>query len=384
MHNSRQGAFLIRRSGGWWNQALLKDVGIVPYILHKNYGFRAVLVGSGSRSVLVGGGKLSRDRFPYLDKYVRGLEMDFIPENTLQARLEYINAHADEMDLMIVHGAHSEYIPIVEHYRRVRPDGKIYLATDMNIGWASKLPHMNPDYEKFIKSCDVIAASCRETQKYISVRWRVPVDLIRNGWYNFPQVSFDNLFEQKENIILTVGRISNLLKRNQDLLEAFAKVSSKLPDWSVRFVGKISDEFKPYIENFFAIYPNLRERVIFTGLIEDKAALMNEYKRAKIFCLTSTREGGTPNVVAEALFAGDFMVCSSFDAAYEATDYDKCGRVFPIGNVSALANIFLEICHDTNLLLKGGQHSVEYARMNFDSEHIVAKLHYLLYGGDKQ
>ena len=49
-----------------------------------------------------------------------------------------------------------------------------------------------------------------------------------------------------------------------------------------------------------------------------------------------------------------------------------------------LAEIFLEVCRDEDLLLKGGKHAVEYARRNFDAEHIVAKLHYLLYGGDAQ
>ena len=138
------------------------------------------------------------------------------------------------------------------------------------------------------------------------------------------------------------------------------------------------------MEKFFEAHPDLKERVIFTGLIEDKTELANEYKRAKIFCLTSTFEGGTPNVTAEALFAGDFIVFSLFDAAVEATDDGKCGRVFPIGNVDALANIFREVCNDNELLLAGGKHAVEYARRQFDAEHIIARQNYLLYGGDAQ
>ena len=206
--------------------------------------------------------------------------------------------------------------------------------------------------------------------------------MIRNGWYNFANVSFENLFGLKENIILTVGRIGTAQKQNNVMLEAFAKVANDLPDWKLRLVGTIEKDFEPYIENFFARNPNLKERVIFTGLVEDKIELANEYKRAKIFCLTSTFEGGTPNVAGEALLAGDFMIFSAIDAAYEATDNNKCGRVFPIGNVDALANTFLEVCPNENLILEGGRHAVNYAKRNFDAEHIVAKLHYLLYGGD--
>ena len=375
MQNGKRGAYVIHSSGGWNNQQLLKDCGIIPYLLYKNHGFHSVMVGSG---------KFEPEKFPYLEQYVRGLELDFLPENTLQARINYINSHAGDIDLLILYGPYNEYLPLTEFYRKVRPDGKIYLATDMNINWASNAMHIHPAFKKFFQSCDVVAASCRATQKYISTKWRVPVDLIRNGWYNFPNVSFDNLFEQKENIILTVGRIGVTQKQNHILLEAFAKVAGDLPDWNVRLVGGIDDKFKPYIEKFFATNPNLRGRVTFTGLITDKATLLDEYKRAKIFCLTSNFEGGTPNVVAEALFNGCFTIASSFDAAGDMIDDGRCGRVFPIGNVDALAKIFREVCPDKKLLLTGGKHAVEYARRNFDAEHIVAKLHYLLYGGGAQ
>ena len=373
MQNERRGAYTVASSGdpliggGWNNQQLLKDCGLIPYLLHKNHGFRSVMVGL----------KVDNN-YPYLE-YVRGLELDFLPEDTIQARLNYINAHAPDMDLLILYGAYPAYVPVVEHYKRVRPDGKIYLATDMNIAWADRLPHLDPAYKKFLHTCDVVSASCRATQRYLSAKWSVPVNLIRNGWYNFFGVDFNGV--QKENVILTVGRIGSSQKQNHVLLETFAKVTGDLPNWSVRLVGNIDDSFKPYMEKYFATYPNLRERVIFTGLIEDKAALMDEYKRAKIFCLTSTFEGGTPNVVAEALFSGCFTIASSFDSAPDMTDDGKCGRVFPIGDVDALAKIFLEVCRDDELILKGGRHAVDYARRNFDAEHIVAKLNYMISGG---
>ena len=356
------------QGGGWNNQQLLKDCGLVPYLLHKNHGFKSVMVGL----------KIDDD-YPYL-KYVDGLELEFLPENTLQARLNYVDAHAGNIDLLILYGAYPDYISLVERYKSIRPDGKIYLATDINIAWADRLPHENPHYKKFLNSCDVIAASCRAAQQYLSAKWSVPVDLIRNGWYNFFNVKFDDV--PKENVILTVGRIGTDQKQNQTLLEAFAKVASDLPDWRVKLVGGVEESFKPYVKKYFAAHPELKERVIFTGLIADKVELLNEYKRAKIFCLTSNFEGGTPNVTAEALFSGDFMIFSNVDSAYEATDDNKCGRVFPIGNIDALANIFREVCADEKLLLDGSRHAAAYARAQFDANKIVARLNYLLYGGD--
>lgn len=374
MQNGRRGAYVIAHNGdpvnggGWNNQQLMKDCGLVPYLLQKNHGFKSVMVGM----------KFDAD-YPYLEKYLRGLELDFLPEDTTQARINYIDSHAGDIDLLILYGAYPDYIPPVARYRSVRPDGKIYLATDMNIDWADRLPHEDPAYKNFLHSCDVVAASCRAAQKYLSVKWSVPVELIRNGWYNFFGVTFDDM--RKENVILTVGRIGSNQKQNHILLEAFAKVANDLPGWRVRLVGGIEEAFKPYVEKFFAARPDLRERVIFTGLIADKNALMEEYKRAKIFCLTSNFEGA-PNVVAEALFSGNFTICSSFDAAGDMTDDNNCGRVFPIGNVDALANILHEVCRDEKLLRDGGQHAAAYAREQFDMNKIVARLNYLLYGGD--
>ena len=376
MQNGKRGAFVIASTGdptidgGWNNQQLLKDFGLVPYLLHKNHGFHSVMVGL----------QLADD-YPYVKKYLRGLELDFLPEDTLKARTDYIDAHAAEIDLLILCGAYPAYMPLVEHYKQIRPDGKIYLATNMNIAWADRFPHENSQYKKFLQACDVVAASCRATQKYLSAKWSVPVDLIRSGWYNFYNVNFNHVFNRKENVILTVGQIG-ANQKHHIMLEAFAKVADELPNWKLKLVGNVEENFKPYVEKFFATRLELKDRVIFTGLIEDKVALMNEYKRAKIFCLTSNFENGTPNVIIEALFSGDFIVCSAIDAADDITDDENCGKIFPIGDSDALAKIFSEVCRDDKLIGDGGRHAFEYAREQFDMNKIVARLNYLLYGGD--
>lgn len=374
MSYGKRGAYLIAGKGnpadggGWTNQQLLKDCGLVPYLLYKNHGFHSVLVGM----------RCSKD-YPYLERYLRGLELDFLPEDTLQARTDYINAHADDMDLLILYGATKAYIPLVEYYRRVRPDGKIYLATDMNIIWADRIAHEEFAYKNFFHSCDVVAASCRATQKYLSIKWSVPVDLIRNGWYNFADIKFDDT--PKENIILNVGRLGSFQKKTNILLEAFAAVADELPDWNLRLVGGVEKEFIPWLEKFFSEHLNLRGRVTFSGLLTDRAALMAEYKRAKIFCLTSSYEGA-PNVAAEALFAGDYIITSAVQAAGDMVDDGNCGQIFPINDTDALIKIFREVCPNADLIRRGGRNAAAYAREQFDAEKIVARLNYLLYGGD--
>lgn len=371
MKDEKRGAYLMTFQGGLFKQMITKDCGLIPYLLHKNHGFNSHVVAAN----------IADEVFKYAKKYTPGMQLESLSEDTLEARASYISEHAAEIDLLILYGAFPHYIPLVNLYRKVRPDGKIYLSTDMNIAWADRTQHESHDYKNFLQSCDVVAASCRATQKYLSAKWSVPVDLIRNPFYKFAETSFDNLFEHKENIILTVGRIGTEQKRTDILLESFANCADELPDWKIRLVGSVEDSFQPYIENFFEKYPDLKSRVSFVGLIENKSQLMDEYKRAKIFCMTSNFEGGTPNVTGEALYNGCFMITSAIDARDCMTDEEKCGKIFPVGDVDALTKIFLEVCRDENLLLKGGQNSVDYAHEQFDANHVVARLYYLLYGG---
>ena len=94
MKNGIRGAYTILSSGGWWNQRLLKDCGIIPYLLHKNYGFNSVLVGYNEKI----------PAFPYLDTYLKGVKMDFLPDNKIETRIKYIDSHAEDIDLLILYG----------------------------------------------------------------------------------------------------------------------------------------------------------------------------------------------------------------------------------------------------------------------------------------
>lgn len=365
-------ACTINSTGSWGRAEVTKDCGLIPYLLHKNFNFDTVTVAYNVEKKVI----------EYAEKYTPGMKFESLPEDTIQARINYIKTHAVEIDLLILYGAFPAYIFIADTYKKIRPDGKIYLSSDMNIAWADRIPHDSPSYKNFLDNCDVIAASCRNTQKYLSAKWHVPVNLIRNPFYNFDKISFDNLFTEKENIILTVGRIGNFEKANHIMLEAFAKCADNLPSWKMRLVGGVDEKFKPYIKNFFERNPKLKEKIIFVGLVDNRAKLMEEYKRAKIFCITSPKEGGTPNVAGEALFSGCYMITSAIDGRDDMTDSGQCGKIFPVGNIDALSKIFLEVCNDENLLLQGGKHAADYAREQFDADHVVARLHYLLYGGE--
>ena len=364
----KRGIYSIAPNSGWNDQQLTKNCGIVPYLFHKNYGYRAVMLGTRLQ-----------ESYPSLERYVKGVEMDFLPDATRESECSYLNTHYQDMDVLLLHGLFPFYFPILHHYRQLRPDGKVYLELDPNVYYEDRLEWTHPAFLRFFQECDVIGASCHRMQKCLGQKWPCVVEYLPNGFYNFDQIDMQVDFTQKENIILTVGRIGSAQKRNEELLEAFAKVYKRLPNWQVRLVGGVEPGFERWLKDFCLHYPRISRQIVLTGPIFEKSELLSEYKRAKIFALTSVLEGGTPNVVAEALFSGCYMITSEIDAADDVIDEGRCGQKYECGDTNALADILCHACMDEERLLQGGRRAIAYAQEEYDFQKIIQRLYWLLF-----
>ena len=368
MGGKRRGVYSLPAYAGWSNQQLTKNCGIVPYLFYKKFGFHAVMAGAKTEA-----------SYPYI-KYVEGMDVEFLPDGEMTTKLDYIRTHAADMDLLILHGYYPNYEEMVKCYRNLHPDGKIYLELDINLQAADRTPWRSEKVESVLGACDVIGASCRSMQRYMSKKTPYRIEYIPNGFYDFEGIDFTPDFSKKEKIILTVGRIGTHQKNNELLMEAFAAVADEMPGWSMRLIGRIEEHFSNYIDNYFLRFPMLKDRVIFTGVVTDRTMMAEEYRRAKIFALTSRMEGGTPNVIAEALSAGDYIVTSDIDAAEEAVNGGKCGSVFPNGDERKLTEILRQLSKNEKQLEQGGRRAVSYVKEDLDYERIVERLYYLLYG----
>ncbi len=360
---------LASQCGHWNNTQLLKECGLIPFVLHKNFGYKAVMVGENTGS------------YPYLEN-LPGLEMDFIPNsngdiNTLiDNQINYINQNFQKMDALIVRGLYYATYSFLLAYKQKRKDGKVYLYLDANSGWMDKIPWTVPEIFYMLNACDVISTSCWKMANFLSKKWPdFIVEHIPNGFYG--KVWEGN--SQKEDIILTVGRIGTEQKANDVLLNAFAIVADKLPNWKLRLAGPVEGKFSNFTDNYFNKFPHLKKRIEFLGNITDKEKLYREYAKAKIFALTSIVEGGAPNVTAEALFHGCYTITSNVDAANDITDNENCGRIFPKEDSNALAKVFLEVCLDKKLLQNAPQKSVQFAKSHYDWDLIVNRINYLLF-----
>lgn len=354
---------------GWRNYQLLKDCGIIPYLLYKNHNCDVSMVG----------GKADAE-YPNLD-YVKGLKLDFLSDGELKTKFEFLLSEATQIDGLILYGAYESYYPLAETYKLLNPSGRIYLALDANSSWMDRIQWTDPQFRQFMDRCDVIAAAGRTMQKHLNEKWPWPIEHIPNGFYNFSGKKWDTSFDRKCNVILTVGRLGTQQKRTDILLEAFAQIADQIPEWELRLAGGIDAQFEGWLAAFWEKHPDLRARIRFLGNISDRNALYDEYLRAKIFALPSDLEGGTPNVIAEALTAGDVIACTKIDEYQEATDSGRCGMSSEIGDAAGFADVLLSLCKSAHLEEMSIRAGV-YAKENFDMEQIVARLNYMLFGGE--
>ena len=382
IRSSNDASSLLRNVGVWapiliatsWNnQQLLEDAGLVPYLFHKVYEYDATMLGCKD------------GEYPSLD-ILQGLRMEFLPDcanltEHLNENIRYLHMHYSEMDLLILCGPYDLHYLYLQEYRKLRPDGKVYLALDANSHWMDRIEWTEPEFVAMLDSCDVIATSCRKMWQHLNKKWnRCVIEYIPNGFFNPTGNEVNVTYDQKENILLTVGRIETYQKANHILLEAFSIIYDEFPDWNLNLVGSIDDSFQSFIDEYFFIYPELRDRVRFTGLIEDRIELFAEYARAKIFVMTSILEGGVPNVIAESLYHGCYQITSEIDAVDDIICNGEIGKSFPINDVSALVEVLREVLSNEEIISSAFPKILDYAHSNFDGYLIIKRLHHLLYG----
>lgn len=103
------------------------------------------------------------------------------------------------------------------------------------------------------------------------------------------------------------------------------------------------------------------------------------YLSSKIFALSSVLEGGTPNVIGEALSSGCVIATTKIDAWEEAINFGKCGLASPVNDVVGFAQSLLRLCNDTQLEEKS-QEAYSYSQNQLNMEKIVARLYLMLFG----
>ena len=223
-----RGLYYFALDNGWNNQQLVKNCGALAYVFHKNYGFHSVMVG------------YKHGEHPNLQKYLSGVELEFYKGVGQESRLQYIRENYQKIDLMVCHNHFEDFGEMIKLYKSLRPDGKVYLETDTNNDFQDRFVLNNESNQEFLNNCDVVGVSCRKMQKFLSRKWKCKVDYITNGFYNFANIDLENIinWQERKNIILTVGRLGTYQKNTELLLHAFSMIHHKIPTWKLQLVGQ--------------------------------------------------------------------------------------------------------------------------------------------------
>jgi glycosyltransferase involved in cell wall biosynthesis len=350
----------------------MKDCVILPYTFSRIFDIQTVIVTA------------QKEEFTYLE-YLPGLEVDIAVatdthEKWIEFASDYIKKNYHLIDILFCFGSYDTNQRIIPLYKELRPEGKVILKLDINSGWADKLSLAIPQLREMYENCDLITCESKRMKKLLSEKWPYRIDYVVNGYLEDISPIYYAPYEDKEDVILTVGKIGTMAKANHILVEAFAGCADRYPNWKLKLIGSIEQDFIEYMNEFYKKHPHLKERVILTGKIVDKQLLNEEYKRAKIFAITSVSEGGTPNVFSEAARNGCYIISSDIDAVDEITNWGKCGKRFQVNDIDGLNKVFQEVLDDSfeSVMEESCRVIQEYHRRYFNYRKMARKLMHLL------
>lgn len=347
------------------NEQLLKDCVLIPYSF-TNLGYQVRLVTA------------RKEEFTYL-KYLPKLKIDEAPlvpeEDWATYLLNYLKNYQGQIDRLFCFGLREAYGPVISYFKE-HFDGKVILKLDANSYWMDIINYQATPYQEIIAACDLISCEGQAMQSYLTKKWKRPIDLIRNG---FPLATFESEldFKQKENIILNVGRQESERKNSPALIKAFASQAEKFPDWQLVLIGNYTPEVELLVKAYQQRNPQLKRQLKLLGPIADKKLLESYYAKAKIFVTASYLEGGSPNVVAEALRNGCYLITSKIDA-WQDTFAKGAGVSFDHGDLAALEANMCQVMSEPQLSQRAFELNRAYALAELPYEKQVLRLESLL------
>jgi glycosyltransferase involved in cell wall biosynthesis len=347
------------------NIHLTKDVGMMPYIFGKYYGYKATLA------------CYKNGEYPYIDKEVKGLDIVYIKKVFNKPILDgafFLLMNARKYDVLMSFHLAMHSLVWLFLYKKLNCKGVSYLKLDANDSIMNQnLFHTKTGllYERLLKKLNLISIETKKIHHYLNQYWKMEVLHLPNGFYDWGQRKTIS-FLDKENVIITVGRIGSEVKDTQCLLQALSEIG-EYSTWKIYIIGPIEPNFKAQIDLFYRQNPKLKHIVFFTGAIYDRDLLEQYYQKAKVFVLTSKWEGFAL-VYLEAIKNGCYIVSTDITPAYDVTNNGEHGSCFSVGDSDTLASILIQIMEGTRNIEANCELSQKYAYEHFYWPTLIGKL----------
>ena len=345
---------------GFVNGEFYKDLGIITRIFNKNLNYNSCILCNNNH-----------------ENYDEVIKKNIAIHYTVDDNS--INNVLVNTDILMLMGYYDFNLKMIEKFKLINPKGKIYLKLDMNIHWLRRIV-FDQHTINLLNECTLISVECKSLKKIVDQNWPMRIEYIPNGFYNSDN-NRNIEYKEKENTIITVGRLGTYEKATEILLEAFKLASKKLTNWKLKLIGDIEPSFQGYIDNYFNSNPELKDRIIFTGRINDRKLIEEEYLKSKVFCLPSRSEG-FPNVFGEAANKGCYIISSDIDPAWDITDNKKYGSIFPINDYDSLANELITVCSNEERLETVCRDIQIYTREHLEWTKLCQRIESLLNAND--
>lgn len=354
------------------NVHLIKDVGMIAYKLYKLYGYDSYIA------------TYNNDNYNYLNKEVKGLKMSFIKKRgkDLINILRHLKNNSKNIDVLQIFHMTFNSVIYAFLYKLFNRRGIVFLKLDCTELLLHKIKNMKK-FQRIFLNCflnkvDIVGVEQKNIfneLKYLIGKHSDKLINIPNGIDFQDECLKEKIdFQHKENIILNVGRIGSKEKATDVLMKAFFMINKDIrKNWKLIFVGPIEESFKNTIKEFFHQNNHMKDSIIFKGPIYERKELFKEYKKSKIFCLTSQYESFGIALI-EAIACGNIIVSTRVGVAEEIVK-GKNGYVVQVGDVKSISNS-LENLMKSNKLDMFSREMEAYCRENYNWDNIVQNLHY--------
>ena len=206
---------------------------------------------------------------------------------------------------------------------------------------------------------------CKNIQKMTTVIYNPVNERVFETSYDDDNVDDNSGLRMKDerlNRIISVGRLYPQ-KDQKMMIEAFAKVSERFPDWKLVIFGE-----GPEREALESLVERLKvkDKVSLPGRSEN---IIDELNKSKIFCLSSVYEGMS-NALVEAICVGLPIVTTKVSGTEELIQDGENGFTVNVGDKEAMAKALTKIIEDENLQIQFSENNKAQA-IKFETNAIV-------------
>lgn len=329
-----------------------KDVVLVPYYLGKALNYQIEICCDYSEDIANQIRKTPKEGLSFIKMK---LSHNFILRSFSYAN--YLRQHASNINiLMCFHWRFETFINILL-YNFFNKGGQIYIKLDTISGEEWNLSQRSL-ISKLIRK--LLYKNCLQKVNVLSCETSQAYNLLCNNKYFGSQlkeklVLMPNAFDEgllkktkirerdfceKENLIITVGRLGISQKNTEMIIEALKEI--ELKDWKFCFIGTVDRSLEYAINELYKKNPEKREQIYFVGEIKDKEELWGWYNKSKVFVLTSRWES-YGLALNEAKRFKNYIISTRVGAAEDIIDKEKYGLFIGQEDSANLANILSQI-----------------------------------------